>query len=194
DPGFRIADSTEAELLRDEVMEEMFEEHYSNLENTKFFDLVDRFTNDRTDVELQNMVRRLYEFSRAHPAPSDWLQQIVEDYQVDDQTLDQTPYIPYLLADISLQLQGAKAKLEYAMDLIRMPGGPAPRAENIEADLEQIYRLLRAKDQSWSALYHEMQTLAFGRAKPVKGDEYDEVLKEQVTKLRDDAKKLVEKI
>ncbi|MDR4887104.1 helicase-exonuclease AddAB subunit AddA [Fredinandcohnia sp. QZ13] len=194
DPGFRIADSTEAELLRDEVMEELFEEHYSNLENTKFFDLVDRFTNDRTDVELQNMIRKLYEFSRAHPTPSEWLKQIVEDYRVDDQTLDQTPYIPYLLADISLQLEGAKANLEQAMDLIRLPGGPAPRAENIEADLEQINRLLHAKNHSWTALYHEMQTLVFGRAKPVKGDEYDENLKDQVSKLRDDAKKLVEKI
>ncbi|MGN7296839.1 helicase-exonuclease AddAB subunit AddA [Ferdinandcohnia sp. SAFN-114] len=194
DPGFRIADSTEAELMRDEVMEEFFEEHYSKLENTKFFDLVDRFTNDRTDVELQNMIRKLYEFSRAHPTPNEWLKQIVEEYRVDDQSLDQTPYIPYLLADISLQLEGAKANLVQAMDLIRMPGGPAPRAENIEADLEQIFRLLHAKDHSWTALYHEMQTLVFGRAKPVKGDEYDENLKDQVTKLRDDAKKQVEKI
>ncbi|WP_077617218.1 helicase-exonuclease AddAB subunit AddA [Bacillus sinesaloumensis] len=194
DPGFRIADSTEAEILRDEVMEELFEEHYSNLEQTKFFDLVDRFTNDRTDVELQNMIRKLYEFSRAHPTPNEWLKQLVEDYRVDDQTLDQTPYIPYLLADITLQLEGAKANLEHAMDIIRMPGGPAPRAENIEADLDQLHRLLQAKDHSWTALYHEMQTLAFGRAKPVKGDEYDESLKDQVTKLRDEAKKLVEKI
>ncbi|MEH7383675.1 helicase-exonuclease AddAB subunit AddA [Bacillus sp. JJ1533] len=194
DPGFRIADSTEAELLRDEVIEELFEEHYSNLENTKFFDLVDRFTNDRTDVELQNMIRKLYEFSRAHPTPNEWLKQIADDYRVDDQTLDQTPYIPYLLADISLQLEGAKANLEHAMDLIRLPGGPAPRAENIEADLEQIHRLIHAKNHSWTALYHEMQTLVFGRAKPVKGDEYDENLKDQVTKLRDDSKKLVEKI
>lgn len=194
DPGFRIADSTEAELLRDEVMEELFEDHYSNLENTKFFDLVDRFTNDRTDVELQNMIRKLYEFSQAHPTPNEWLKEIVEDYRVDDQTLDQTPYIPYLLTDISLQLEGAKANLEHAMDLIRMPGGPAPRAENIEADLEQIQRLLHAKNHSWTALYHEMQTLVFGRAKPVKGDEYDEKLKDLVTKLRDDSKKLVEKI
>ncbi len=194
DPGFRIADSTEAELLRDEVMEELFEEHYSNLENTKFFDLVDRFTNDRTDVELQNMIRKLYEFSRAHPTPDEWLKQIADDYQVNDQTLDQTPYIPYLLADISLQFEGAKANLEHAMDIIRMPGGPAPRAANIEAELEQIHRLLHAKNHSWTALYHEMQTIVFDRAKPVKGDEYDEILKEQVTKLRDDAKKLVEKL
>ncbi|WP_449539395.1 helicase-exonuclease AddAB subunit AddA [Ferdinandcohnia sp. Marseille-Q9671] len=194
DPGFRIADSTEAQILRDEIMEELFEEHYSNIEDNRFFDLVDRFTNDRTDTELQDMIRTLYEFSRSHPTPSEWLEQIVSDYQIDQQTLDHTPYIPHLLADITLQLEGAKSNLEYAMDLIRLPGGPAPRAETIEADLEQIYRLLRAKDHSWTALYHEMQTLVFKTAKAVKGDEYDEQLKDQVTKLRDDSKKLVQKI
>lgn len=194
DPGFRIADDTEAELLRDEVMEELFEEHYSNLENNRFFDLVDRFTNDRSDVELQNMIRKLYEFSRAHPSPKQWLQQIVSDYIIDQQSLDQTPYIPHLLADISLQLEGAKANLLHALDLIRMPGGPAPRAETVEADLEQVNRLLHAKNDSWTALYHEMQTIVFKTAKPVKGAEYDEVLKEQVGKLRDDAKKQVQKL
>ncbi|MFS0864175.1 helicase-exonuclease AddAB subunit AddA [Fredinandcohnia sp. 179-A 10B2 NHS] len=194
DPGFRIADDTEAELLRDEVMEELFEEHYSNLENSRFFDLVDRFTNDRSDVELQNMIRKLYEFSRAHPSPKQWLQQIVSDYKIDQQSLDGTPYIPHLLADISLQLEGAKANLLHALDLIRIPGGPAPRAETVEADIEQVNRLLRAKNDSWTALYHEMQTIVFKTAKPVKGAEYDEVLKEQVGKLRDDAKKQVQKL
>ncbi|MFT4414877.1 helicase-exonuclease AddAB subunit AddA [Fredinandcohnia humi] len=194
DPGFRIADDTEAELLRDEVMEELFEVHYSNIKDQRFFDLVDRFTNDRTDTELQNMIRKLYEFSRAHPSPNQWLRQIVADYQTDEQSLDKTPYIPYLLADISLQLEGAKANLLRALELTKVPGGPSPRAETIETDLEQLYRLLRAKDNSWTALYHEMQTIVFKTAKPVKGAEYDENLKEQVAKLRDDAKKQVQKI
>ncbi|MCH1625821.1 helicase-exonuclease AddAB subunit AddA [Fredinandcohnia quinoae] len=194
DPGFRIADSTEAELLRDEVMEELFEEHYSNPDNIQFFDLVDRFTNDRTDTELQNMIRKLYEFSRAHPSPNEWLRQIAAEYEVDERSLEDTPYIPYLLADISLQLEGVKANLLQGLDLTREPGGPAPRAETIETDLEQIYRLLHAKDESWTALYEAMQNVTFKTAKSCKGDEYDEILLKQVTKLRDDAKKQVQKL
>ena len=37
DPGFRIADSTEAQLFRDEVMDELFEEEYGKTDNEAFF-------------------------------------------------------------------------------------------------------------------------------------------------------------
>jgi ATP-dependent helicase/nuclease subunit A len=53
DPGFRIADSTEIQLLRDEVMEELFEEQYGQSDNEEFFNLVDAFTSDRNDDALQ---------------------------------------------------------------------------------------------------------------------------------------------
>ena len=41
DPGFRIADETEGQLLRDEVLDELFEEEYGKTENEDFFRLVD---------------------------------------------------------------------------------------------------------------------------------------------------------
>ena len=52
DPGFRIADSTEAQLLRDEVIDELFEEEYGNPNNERFFQVVDSFSNDRSDDAL----------------------------------------------------------------------------------------------------------------------------------------------
>lgn len=197
DPAFRIADDTEGELLREEVLEELFEEHYSNPANEQFFDLVDRYTNDRSDVDLQVMVRELYDFSRAHPAPHAWLDQLVSMYDIQDETIeiDDLSFVTYLRADISLQFDGAKAVLQQALELTRQPGGPAPRAVNLEDDIEQIDRLLLStRNQSWRDLHEEMQQISFSRAKPCKGVEYDETLIEKVTKLRDQAKKQLKKV
>ena len=195
DPGFRIADETEGELLRDEVLEELFEEYYSTETNEAFFDLVDRYTNDRSDTELQDMIRKLYEFSRAHPKPDNWLDQIVKIYDVDEETtIDDTSFFPYLMADITLTLEGAKAGLLQALEITKQPGGPAPRATTIEGDLEQLSRLLFTKNNSWQSLYEEMQKVKFSSAKPCKGDEYDPTLLKRVTKLRDDAKNQVKRI
>ena len=58
DPGFRIADETEAQLLRDEVLDELFEEEYGKAENEDFFRLVDSFTNDRSDTALDGYYSR----------------------------------------------------------------------------------------------------------------------------------------
>ncbi|MFC4322314.1 helicase-exonuclease AddAB subunit AddA [Litchfieldia salsa] len=194
DPGFRIANDTEGELLRDEVMESLLEEQYSNQENEAFFDLVDRYSNDRNDIELQNMIRRLYEFSRSNPSPSHWLDEIVNLYNVEGKELEETAFISYIMDDISLSFESAKEGLERALELTKQPGGPAPRAVTIETDLEQLYRLIKAKNVSWQALYDEMQTVTFKTAKPCKGDEYDALLLKNVSSLRDDAKNLVKKL
>jgi ATP-dependent helicase/nuclease subunit A len=195
DPGFRIADDTEAALLREEVFEQLLEDYYSDPNNEHFFQLVDSYTSDRSDSEIVDMIWKLYEFSRSHPNPDGWLEQVVKMYEIDDSTeIEDLPFTSYLKADITLQLEGAKKILQQALKLTKLPGGPAPRAANIEDDLLQIERLLLANKQSWQTLYEQMQSLSFSRLKPCKGDDYDQHLIDQVTKLRTKAKELVEKL
>ncbi|WP_436375288.1 helicase-exonuclease AddAB subunit AddA [Cytobacillus sp. BC1816] len=192
DPGFRIADETEAQLLRDEVLEELFEEEYGKEGNEAFFALVDTFTNDRSDTALQDIIRDLYDFARSNPSPDQYLDSIVEMYNVDGvDSLEQLPFVRFLLADIDLQLKGAKQLLEYGLELTKLPGGPAPRAENFVADLHVVNTLIEAKNDSWPMLYEAMQSWSFGRAKTCKGDDYDEGLVEKAKKLRDQAKKII---
>lgn len=192
DPGFRIADETEAQLLRDEVLEELFEEEYGKEGNEGFFALVDTFTNDRSDTALQDIIRDLYDFARSNTSPDQYLDSIVEMYNVDGvSSLEQLPFVRSLLEDIDLQLKGAKQLLEYGLELTKLPGGPAPRAENFIADLHVVNTLIEAKKDSWTMLYEAMQSWSFGRAKTCKGDEYDEELVEKAKKLRDQAKKII---
>ncbi|WP_264736841.1 helicase-exonuclease AddAB subunit AddA [Cytobacillus firmus] len=192
DPGFRIADETEAQLLRDEVLEELFEEEYGKEGNEAFFALVDTFTNDRSDTALQDIIRDLYDFARSNPSPDQYLDSIVEMYNVDGvNSLEQLPFVRSLLEDIDLQLKGAKQLLEYGLELTKLPGGPAPRAENFIADLHVVNTLIEAKNDSWPMIYEAMQSWSFGRAKTCKGDDYDEGLVEKAKKLRDQAKKII---
>ncbi|MBN8199063.1 helicase-exonuclease AddAB subunit AddA [Bacillus sp. NTK034] len=192
DPGFRIADETEAQLLRDEVLEELFEEEYGKEGNEAFFALVDTFTNDRSDTALQDIIRDLYDFARSNPSPDQYLDSIVEMYNVEGvDSLEKLPFVRSLLEDIDLQLKGAKQLLEYGLELTKLPGGPAPRAENFIADLHVVNTLIEAKNDSWPMLYEAMQSWSFGRAKTCKGNDYDEGLVEKAKKLRDQAKKII---
>lgn len=192
DPGFRIADETEAQLLRDEVLDELFEEEYGKSDNEAFFSLVDTFTNDRSDEALQDIIRELYDFARSNPSPDRYLQSIIEMYDVDENgKLEDLPFMDALLYDIELQLEGAKQMLLEGMELTKLPGGPAPRAENFIDDLHIVETLISAKKDSWSTLYSAMQTLTFSRAKTIRGDEYDKHLVEKAQKLRERAKNVL---
>ncbi|WP_102271873.1 helicase-exonuclease AddAB subunit AddA [Cytobacillus massiliigabonensis] len=193
DPGFRIADETEAQLLRDEVLEELFEEEYGREGNDDFYELVDTFTNDRSDLALQDIVRELYDFSRANPSPEQYLDSIVQMYDVDETTeIEELPFVKDLLHDIELQLHGAKQLLEQGLAMTKLPGGPAPRAENFIDDLHIVQTLIDAKKDSWATLYAAIQAASFGRLKNCKGDEYEQELIDQAKKLRDQAKKIIQ--
>ncbi|MEH7073667.1 helicase-exonuclease AddAB subunit AddA [Neobacillus drentensis] len=190
DPGFRIADETEAQLIRDEVMDELFEEEYGKKDNEAFFNLVDSFTNDRSDAALMDIVRSIYDFARANPMPNHYLQSIISMYDVSSfNNISDLSFMQALLFDIELQLESAKELIKRGLEVTNLPGGPAPRAENFLDDLQMIDTLLLAKQDSWETLYQAMQTWSFSRAKQVKGDQYDKDLTEKSQKLRDKAKK-----
>ncbi|OIK14082.1 UvrD-helicase domain-containing protein [Bacillus sp. MUM 13] len=193
DPGFRIADSAEAELLRDEVLEELFEEQYGRSDNERFFRLVDAYTSDRNDDALQGMIRTLHDFSRAHPDPGEWLNRTVSMYELPEgSSIEDLPFYKTLLFDIGLKLQSVKDLLQQGMELTKVPGGPAPRAENFIADLEIAEGLIEASGQSWNSLYEKMNNWKFSTAKRCSGADFNKDLVDQAAKLRNKAKKILE--
>ncbi|MEQ2464512.1 helicase-exonuclease AddAB subunit AddA [Niallia sp. Sow4_A1] len=195
DPGFRIADETEGQLLRDECLEDLFEEEYGKENNVAFFDLVDAFTNDRSDDALQRMIQEIYDFSRSNPFPSAYLQSLIKMYAIgEDADIMELPFVKHLIDDVELQLEGVRKLLEYGYELTKLPGGPAPRASNFLEDLELVSILEKAKAQSWETLYEAMQKLKFSRAKPCKGDDYDPSLVEEGQRIRERAKKILQEM
>ncbi|MGG1689879.1 helicase-exonuclease AddAB subunit AddA [Heyndrickxia ginsengihumi] len=195
DPGFRIADDTEAELLRDEVLDDLFEAEYGSEDPTSFYRVVDTFSNDRSDEQLQELIRKLYDFSRSHPDPIAWLDQLVEMYSVNENMdIDSLPFIDSIRNDVNLQLQGAKELLKEALHLAKQPGGPAPRTENYLNDIEIVDRLLKANEQSWNDLYTEINAWSFTRAKSCKGDDFIPDLVKAADDLRKSAKMMLEKL
>lgn len=195
DPGFRIADETEAQLIRDEVMDELFEEEYGKKDNEAFFNVVDSFTSDRSDEALMDIVRSIYDFARSNPMPDQYLQSIITMYEVSSiHNITDLSFIQALLFDIELQLEAAREMIKRGLEVTKLPGGPAPRAENFLDDLKMIDTLILAKKDSWETLYQAMQTWTFSRAKQVKGDHYDKELTDKAQKLRDKAKKKIQDI
>lgn len=195
DPGFRLADDTEGELLRDEVLDDLFEEQYGKEDNERFYRLVDTFTGDRSDTELQELILKLFDFSRSHPSPNQWLDELVEMYHLsEDAQIDDLSIIQVLNDDIEMQLNGAKKLLEEAYEMTKWPGGPAPRAENYLDDLQIVDRLQQATKEGWEALYEAMNSWKFTRAKTCRGDQYDPVIVEDAKDSRDKARGILNKL
>lgn len=188
DPGFRIANETEIALLRQEVLEELFEEEYGASDETGgFWRLADMFSGDKNDDALFALVQRVYDFSRSHPWPELWLREAAEAFARG--LTEDDPWTPHLRRHLELTLEGVKAGLEDALRLTRLPGGPEPYAASLEDDLQTIaYLQERCGEGTWDHLYHAFQGAGFGKLKACRGDQYDKELQEKVKELRSDAK------
>ncbi|MCO5386472.1 MAG: UvrD-helicase domain-containing protein [Desulfosporosinus sp.] len=82
DPAFRVADQAEAELLRQDVIEEIFETRYA-IEDNEFLRLVEAFGTDRDDHPLIEHVLNLYSFAYSQPQPKSWLSSLKMAYSWD---------------------------------------------------------------------------------------------------------------
>ena len=198
DTAFRIVDENEAALLRYEALEGLLEQCYREHDpGGDFYRLVDLFSTDRGDRALQDLVLRLYDFSRSHPCPASWLQEQVEVFAtLEPRGSLASPWEEILLQQVRQELAGMVWRLERALELTGYPGGPEPYVENLEDDLAVVRQSWEASGRSWDELARAVQAPAFGRLKSCRGDRYDPGLKDQVSALRnsckDDFSRLIE--
>lgn len=195
DPGFRIASESETALLRQEVLEALFEEKYAEEEEGgDFLTLVDWFSGERSDAEVFVLVQKLYEFSRSQSWPEHWLRQAAAAFRPADLSeLEGSGWLSSLLKDALIVLDGAADVLRQAEALALSPGGPAPYADTLREDMALIASLQAAAtgDGGWTELQARFLGAGFGKLKPCKKDQTDPDLQERVKRLRDDVKKSV---
>lgn len=195
DPGFRILNEHEAEMMRQELLEELLEEKYGEVredgEDTVFVQLADWFSGERSDDAVHALVQRLHDFARSHPWPAEWLRDTAADFSLPDtEALSRTPWVQSILAEAKLTLDGAASQLRQGMEIAQQPGGPAPYAENLTADLEMVQSLQEALEfRPWAELYDIFIEISFGKLKACKKDSTDPGLQETVKELRDSVKK-----
>ena len=83
DPNFRIGDTTECNLLKQEAIEDVLEDLYIE-QDKDFLNLVESYAEKRGDNELQNIILSIYSFAMASPYPKEWLIKSAEDFNIDD--------------------------------------------------------------------------------------------------------------
>ncbi|MEG6617570.1 helicase-exonuclease AddAB subunit AddA [Peptococcaceae bacterium 1198_IL3148] len=183
DPHFRIADDTEGELLRLDVLEELLEQYYSNCDDgDDFTKLVDAYGGQRDDSLIRELVLKLYNFSRSNPWPEHWLQQMQDNFIT-------TNWFDSLLTSISMELAGIKTLLTKAYHLAQAPNGPAAYVNNLREELWLVDDLIGAAKISWPQLQHAFGAVDFKRLPTVKKkDQVDSDLQDKVKELRTKAK------
>ena len=80
--NFRIADSVELEILKQDAMEDLFEELYLE-KNKEFEGLIDMYAGYRGDDTLKEIIFKIYNSIQSNPFPYEWLEEKIEEFNVE---------------------------------------------------------------------------------------------------------------
>lgn len=192
DPGFRVGDETETALLKLDVIEDIFEEKYSK-EEPLFLELVECYGGKKDDQGLQNLVSKLYSFSRSQRDPAAWLAHTADIFSGKDQDNNTAAYYGILLQSVSGRLEDALTRLQESARLAALPGGPLVYEKTLYDEINGLKEIIRSRDKGWQHVASSLQEYRFNSLKPCRG-EVDRDLKEQAQALRNEAKKIIEDI
>ena len=187
-PNFRIADTPEIELLKEEVLEDMFEEKYEN-EDSDFASLINIYTEYRDDTDLKDIIKKIYEYISSSPFPLKWLHEKVEMFNLKDQGLlgqdfKKTIWGQELLNDMYEEVQDDIIILNDAKQMLENDEELEQCLQIVKSDIEQL-TTLKNNLHSWDSAFEVVQNIKFTdwQKKKIKPE-----IKDEAKKLRDIAK------
>ena len=190
---FRMLEQTEAELLQQQILEDLLEERYAGIdEDPDLRQLIDGLGAGRDDRRIPALILGVYTTAQCHPDPERWLRECESGLSLTGISgAEQTIWGKYLLDGLhSCAADQADALDRIAAELSRSDS--LSKYCPVFADNAAGLRALSSCD-TWDGTISAFPAAAdFGRLPPVKNCE-DPALQERAKAIRDQAKSRIRK-
>lgn len=195
DPSFRIADETEITLMKNEIIEDIFEELYEE-DNEYFKGLVEAYSTAKDDEKLKDIILNLYKFSMSGPWPESWLIEKAEEFNINTlEELDKTKWVEILKDNIRVEVEGFINMYHKAIELISDTEGLEAYLDTFRGDLECLENVYESLNYGLSEIYAALNGVVFTKLKTVrKSAVFDENAQGTVKSIRDTVKKKVKSL
>ncbi len=187
DPGFRIVEEGELKLLKQDVLDELLEECYEKGDE-EFLEFTEKFGRGKNDRRIEELILKLYEFSCSYPCPGKWLDSCVMAYKSEDML--SSGFVKNAELRVRRRGKDIGGILDRALKICEEPDGPYMYADMIESDRKYLDKIIKAED--FEAMYDAVNGFAWKRLSTKRDETVSPEKKEEVKKLRKQAKKLVE--
>lgn len=191
--NFRVADTAEIELLKQEIVDDLFEEKYIN-EDKDFEKLLNTYANYRGDDNLRQLVLNVYRFIQSSPFPEKWLEEQVEKFNLKEKIendFSETVWGQILLENFKEELTDSILKLKQVESNLSKYEELAKYQIVIENDIENLEKIRKSSDL-WETAYNSALTLAWPKWPSDRKITLE--IKDEAKEIRDGVKKKVASI
>lgn len=124
DPNFRIADETEIEMLKMDVMDQLLEEYYLNADES-FMNLAKQYSTGKLSDNIGEAICQLYQHANGHSNPEKWVQKCADIYHISDADMfEQSEFMQQLLVIAKREISGILDNLNMALEISEESDGP----------------------------------------------------------------------
>lgn len=179
DPNYRIADETEIEMLKSDVMESMLEEYYEKSE-PEFIHLAEQYSSGKLADNISDLIGQLYKYASGYYNPEKWMQKCVDSYNVETvEKLENAEWMQEMLSGLIKQMEGWIDNLNVAMSISESPEGPKV-GEKLQQMIDMIVAVKNAG--SFEGMRNAIMDIGTITLRAVKG--CDEAKKQQVSSMK----------
>ena len=186
-PNFRIGDSAEIKLLKQETLEEIFEEFYEE-NNEDFIKLVNIYGGYRDDNQLKELIIKIYNYSQSMPFPMEWINENIEKFNITKESdFSQTKWGKMLISFFKEEIESAIITLKSVEKELKKDIELEKYYTTILEDIDNLEKLL--KQNLWDDIYNSICNLKF-KTWPV-SRKIESDLKDKSKQIRDNVKKQI---
>ena len=183
--NFRVGDPTEIEILKQESIEEVFENNYE-LQDKDFLDLLSKYTTYKDDEPLKDIILNLFEFISSIPYPEKWLKDAIEDYNTNVDDFAQTKWGKLIIARTMGIIDDAILSLKMAKNMLYGSTNLMDCYNIIDEDLNDLKNIDLS---SWDKAYYDINSKKWNPWSRKRKYELDEKeLKDKAKIIRDEVK------
>ncbi len=187
-PNLKIAESTEIEILKQETLEDLFEEKYE-IGDKEFLDVVNTYTNYKGDDDLRKLIIEIYDFIQSMPFPEKWLEEKVEMFNLDCANFEKTSWGKILFSKVKEDLQDGMLKIQDEIDKIKFEENTGELVDILSDDIDKI-KIAFGKD-CWDDLYNELKDTKSKFRQFTRSKKIPEDIKLEAKRKRDEVKKTI---
>mgnify|MGYP004614151983 FL=1 len=193
-PNFRIGDTTEIELLKQEIIEEIFEKKYEE-EDKDFNTLINTYTSYKDDTPLKEIILKIYNYIQSNPFPEKWLNEKIEMFNLEGKNeehsdFSNTVWGEELLKEVEEELIDDITALQDIEDSLSFDPELNKFWQTIRSDIDMLQTLKNNLD-NWDRAYEISKNINFVTWPRKK---IESSIKEEAKIIRDDVKKKLNKV
>ena len=190
--NFRIGSEEEIELLKQEVLDDLFDKLYEE-ENEDFEKLINTYTGYKGDEPLKEIILKIYNFMQSNPFPEEWIEEKINMFKYEKiESFSDNIWGKILLESLreeiidsinSLKILKNRLEKYFELDKYRLV---------IEDDISQLKELYDCTKNKWDEAYNYSLELKFKNWPTDRKITLE--IKDEVKKSRDVVKKKIKDI